>query len=1318
MADNFKKKLKYVVIKGIAVALSACVLTQSLPFNELKAYNVVNAAWDGYTDAEIEEFSPLDFNKLSDIMATGGIPSNEYAKNGNRYSVYWGNHLTNTDLSFGLSEGSPSDWSDFLNISLDIYSKKATKATIMFIVYSPDTAVVGNYFYKNIIVDWEGWKSFKFKQSEFSVSREATWKNVSSIRFVGHGNWGITGNSETELYVSSIRCKKGDPTSSMDFYGDSIIEQTYADLKDSVAVYGNGVNAVSDNGAKYLGYEIDHVSKTTTVPAELFKVYFNAGITDNGKNFSVALGENTVSGEVGKTVVKVNGEEHTLSLAPYAKGGKVFFPGEEVAKLLGKQTYTDGRLLVIGTSHAVESLMRPEHLDVNEKNEVASYMAFHRPVNLNEFSPEDTVPVKDNWRRYLVGSEEINDMSDPDIAAQINSIDADGKKAWNSMIKTSGSKELFEGITSTASSHMTSVYSKLYKMALAWATNGTSLYKNEDLKKDIIYGLKWGHENRYGNSSDTKWTITGFDNWWDWDIGVPQYLMQTMLLLEDELTPELIKKYCAYFDSKNPMPKLTGGNYTDIAKSVLISALLQNDYKRVVQTRSDFEKMYLYVDDNERITESQLRDEERRKITPMKGAGFFTDGSYILHTLHAMNATYGPAHFEPLCMFEKIFAGTAFETNTPFRYNVPEVFYNVFNSVIYGTTTYRHVMGRSDPVNNFNTGSSLIAAAFSAADKFDPEDRDKIYGILKASLIANPNAAYPSKLCLEDIKKYKEIIADESIKPLEDISENRVFYNMDKVVHKRNDWSVGISMSSSRIFNYESINQQNMTGWYLGDGRTEWYLYGDNTNANASYWSSIDPYRYPGTTVDTQQRKAVCINQGNEYLSSKDYVGGVSLDKTFGVAAMELESYHFDKDFGEGSGVNGGKAPAHQSDLVAKKSYFMFDDEFVALGSGVNAKANNDAEVLTIVDNLLAQKTESQSGNAIIEPYAILSATASATPEAENVAANTIDADMGTKWAGKLDHEIVFDLGEEKELGFIVFSFMSGSSRKQNFILELSNDGTNYIKVFEGSSSGKKDSNEAFDLEGRTARYIKFINKGNSAGSEWVSLCDAKVYPVSEDGTIGVQEDDIFGADKIVIDGSVRNLAGDDVIISGSRWLNIGDKCGYVFPQTTTDNMGDLKMRWTNGVSSHFELWFSHGVNPTDGRYEYIVLPGKTEAETKAYYEARATKVLINNEKIQAVKDTSIGTTGIVFWEAGALDRVTVSAPLIVMYRETDTEFRIAVSDPTQKLTDAQVTINLPLELIDIDDRASSKSDANTTTLTLNLNGSDGRSFEAVYQKK
>ena len=43
---------------------------------------------------------------------------------------------------------------------------------------------------------------------------------------------------------------------------------------------------------------------------------------------------------------------------------------------------------------------------------------------------------------------------------------------------------------------------------------------------------------------------------------------------------------------------------------------------------------------------------------------------------------------------------------------------------------------------------------------------------------------------------------------------------MDRVVAQRNGFGFGISMSSSRIANYESINSGNLHGWHQGDGMT------------------------------------------------------------------------------------------------------------------------------------------------------------------------------------------------------------------------------------------------------------------------------------------------------------------------------------------------------------------------------------------------------------------------------------------------------------------------------------------------------------------
>ena len=47
-------------------------------------------------------------------------------------------------------------------------------------------------------------------------------------------------------------------------------------------------------------------------------------------------------------------------------------------------------------------------------------------------------------------------------------------------------------------------------------------------------------------------------------------------------------------------------------------------------------------------------------------------------------------------------------------------------------------------------------------------------------------------------------------------------------VWSRPGFGFGISMCSSRIYNYESINGENLHGWFTGDGMT--YLYNSDLN--------------------------------------------------------------------------------------------------------------------------------------------------------------------------------------------------------------------------------------------------------------------------------------------------------------------------------------------------------------------------------------------------------------------------------------------------------------------------------------------------------
>lgn len=75
-----------------------------------------------------------------------------------------------------------------------------------------------------------------------------------------------------------------------------------------------------------------------------------------------------------------------------------------------------------------------------------------------------------------------------------------------------------------------------------------------------------------------------------------------------------------------------------------------------------------------------------------------------------------------------------------------------------------------------------------------------------------------------------------------------VFAAMDRVVHRRPGWALGLAMHSSRVYNYESINTENLRGWHTTDGMT--YLYNDDlTQFSDNFWPTVDPQRLPGTTV-------------------------------------------------------------------------------------------------------------------------------------------------------------------------------------------------------------------------------------------------------------------------------------------------------------------------------------------------------------------------------------------------------------------------------------------------------------------------------------
>jgi hyaluronate lyase len=216
--------------------------------------------------------------------------------------------------------------------------------------------------------------------------------------------------------------------------------------------------------------------------------------------------------------------------------------------------------------------------------------------------------------------------------------------------------------------------------------------------------------------------------------------------------------------------------------------------------------------------------------------------------------------------------------------------------------------------------------------------------------VSTPEQLAVAKNCsLGNYPEMKRILGDDTIPTENDYTCAHAWYTADRATQHKDDYAFLVSMPSYRHPNYESINHANMTGWYMNDGTL--YLY---TKNDAHAFDGVNfvlntrlAHRMPGTTVDVRERKAVSVSSG--WRPNADKVGCMDFDKKYVVAGMDYDSYHRDEDELKVDVGYGGGNPKFINDLVAKKAYFMFDDECVCLGAGINSTMNSD--INTVVEH-------------------------------------------------------------------------------------------------------------------------------------------------------------------------------------------------------------------------------------------------------------------------------------------------------------------------------------------------------------------------------
>jgi chondroitin AC lyase len=165
---------------------------------------------------------------------------------------------------------------------------------------------------------------------------------------------------------------------------------------------------------------------------------------------------------------------------------------------------------------------------------------------------------------------------------------------------------------------------------------------------------------------------------------------------------------------------------------------------------------------------------------------------------------------------------------------------------------------------------------------------------------------------------------------------DRHFYRSDFQVHRTKDFYFSVKMSSKRVVGTESVNEENLKGYHLGDGTSLLYQNGTEYQEVLPF---LDWRKLPGTTL-SQDTAPLPVIKAWDFKTNSTFVGGVD-DTKNGVAVMA-----YDRD-----GVK------------AHKAWFMFGNYVVCLGSDINA--NTGFPVATGINQVLLKgKLEiSKDGN-------------------------------------------------------------------------------------------------------------------------------------------------------------------------------------------------------------------------------------------------------------------------------------------------------------------------------------------------------------------
>lgn len=543
--------------------------------------------------------------------------------------------------------------------------------------------------------------------------------------------------------------------------------------------------------------------------------------------------------------------------------------------------------------------------------------------------------LKNTWLDVNYGYDKY-DESNPDMKKKFEATENEAKKLLSEMKTESGRTYLWESSKDidTKSEDMTRTYRNIEKIAEAMNHPKTTL-KNDENKKKLKDALEWLHKNAYGKDPDKKVADlkTNFSksapqkntnlNWWDYEIGTPKSLTNTLILLNGDISSDEKKKYTApiktfapksdeILSSVGKAEPAKGGNLVDIAKVKLLESIIEEDKDMTKNSIDSFNKVFTYVQSNS---------------TGKERNGFYKDGSYIDHQDVPYTGAYGVVLLEGISQMMPMIKETPFKETSQNDTILKSWIDDGFMPLIYKGEMMDLSRGRAISRENETSHSASVTVMKSLlrlSDAMDESTKAKYKKIVKTSVKSDSSYKQNDYLSsYSDISKMKALMEDSTLSTNDLTQQLKIYNDMDRVTYhnKDLDFAFGLSMTSKNVARYESINNENLKGWHTGAGMS--YLYNsDVKHYRDNFWATADMKRLAGTTtLDNEEPKE---NKN----SDKTFVGGTKFDDQHASIGMEFEN--------------------QDKTLTAKKSYFILNDKIVFLGTGIKNTDSSMNPVTTI----------------------------------------------------------------------------------------------------------------------------------------------------------------------------------------------------------------------------------------------------------------------------------------------------------------------------------------------------------------------------------